>query len=442
MQPADIKSLELIRPQGSGLDDFDIKKFLQKIEDLEEIPAEQYPHELVPFLHLFLCGKNEQLAQKLLSDPSMVSSQELKALALLNQIQLGKKIDFKDCFPFANNPESLPKFKAAKLAAALVKLYSMIAKNCESVIKTIDLFSLKEALRYIVFYYSQELIKENQSERFQKIEKELLAADFDPLEQQRCLAMLYRRTGDETKAETAILKYRELFVPDLERRSKLKSIGNKKFFSPEKTLENWQQVLDECDEIQNDIEIIAGLYKATCDYFSCSDCCEKTFPIMSYTEYLHLKKYLEVNDYDLQKIKKASDQIQADHEKQFGSKLKIIDKTKKENQKRGVENPNAYKYRCPFLDEGGRCSCYQARPLLCRGFGLSSDNNISIKTCNFYLGQYQHNSSPENERYVYDMRQAQMLARASDKNLTQKNLGTEKILSGTIVAWFSSDNEI
>ena len=104
--------------------------------------------------------------------------------------------------------------------------------------------------------------------------------------------------------------------------------------------------------------------------------------------------------------------------------MKIIDKSLEENRVKGKENPHSFKYSCPFLDEG-RCSIYKARPLLCRGFGLSSDDNLSVKTCNFYLGQYTHNCSRDNERYVYDLRPVQLMATDSDRFLS-KSLNLDK----------------
>ena len=159
---------------------------------------------------------------------------------------------------------------------------------------------------------------------------------------------------------------------------------------------------------------------------------------MSLTEYKFLLNWIKENNYPIAGVIEKAKGIQEEHKKLFGEVMPIIDTTISENKEKGLENPFNYKYSCPFLVEG-RCSIYHARPLLCRGFGLSSDDAVAVKTCNFYLSQYTHNCSRDNDRYVYDLRPVQAMAKASDRKLSQELSSTEQELKGTIVAWLASD---
>ncbi|MDD9898198.1 MAG: YkgJ family cysteine cluster protein, partial [Candidatus Melainabacteria bacterium] len=165
----------------------------------------------------------------------------------------------------------------------------------------------------------------------------------------------------------------------------------------------------------------------TCDYYKCSDCCSHTFPSMTASEWQYLETWMQQNDYPRQEAVERAQAIQAE----LKQKLEVVDKSDPAYSHRGSENPERHKFTCPFLLDN-KCSVYHARPLLCRGFGLSTDNNLSLKTCKYYQNQYRHNASPENERYSYDLRNAQMLAASSDR---YHNEG--KHLIGTIVAWLS-----
>ena len=53
--------------------------------------------------------------------------------------------------------------------------------------------------------------------------------------------------------------------------------------------------------------------------------------------------------------------------------------------------------------------------------------------------QHQYNSNYENIRYVYDVRPYVALIESSDKYQTKQDLGEEKRLCGTFVAWLTSD---
>ena len=314
-----------------------------------------------------------------------------------------------------------------------------------------NFFSLKDILPDVTFYYAQYILEYKLEDKYNLVRDELLNYQFvnfcngvENIEQRleaervRLLSFYYRVTGNVEEAEKYMLIYRKIMPADItvDLSPQIRSKTNSSYFPASETLENWAEVLQECDDVQDHVIEISGLYKDTCGYYDCADCCNYTSPHMSLTEYKYLKAWAEKHNYSFDKAIAKAKEIQENHKELHGEELKIIDKALPENKEKGRENPYSYKYSCPFLIDN-RCSVYEARPLLCRGFGLSSDDNLAVKTCNFYLGQYTHNCSRDNERYVYDLRPAQLMATESDRHISKQEGLDKKELKGTIVAWLS-----
>lgn len=448
------KSLESIRPADSGLINFDNKKFEFELKELEE--AKTIKNHNLWFYKLFgllLRGRYENFISIIKEDPSLVASIEIKALVVLEKFLNNQEVLEKEIFPFISTGLITRKKISDKLARNLIWLIKISYHYSTDFLSKFPeiqskIWDLSKIVPEIVWHYSLFLLEENLQEYISLIPQKLTELKIpkedllDPGELERSeklekiwqtflLYLYYRRVNDLAKAEEELVKYREVFDPALLKPVHIESFGNELFYRPEETLANWNKILEEIDKIQQQVELLAGLESQTCAYFKCSDCCSNTFPVMSFTEFKYLENWLKENNYDLEKIHQRANAIQEEHLKLYGTKLEIVDKSQAENMIRGIENPHRFKFTCPFL-EGGRCSIHPARPLICRGFGESTENDISIKTCNFYQAQYRSNTGPENKRYAYDMRLAQMLARSSDKHLVEG-----KDLKGTIAAWFS-----
>lgn len=448
-----MKSLDYIDPGDSGLKSFNKAEFNQKLNNYKAMQFNPLPDNYLRLLGLFLLEQFSQLEEIFSEDPSLVASVEIKTLKILNSLMLSKEISSGDIFPFFSSELSLRRKIGKKISENLLELYESINKHCSNFIKLetwlgIDFWKLSDNLPELKFSYCKYIIEKKLSKEYPKLETTLqsyannVADTFieEILQEKFYLESFYYRTiGDEAKAELALLEYRKIYNPDPETHTKIKAYGNENFYSADSILDNWSKVLEETDRIQREVERKAGLLNSTCEYFHCSDCCSNTFPSMTLTEYKYLTKWLDENNYPIAKIQERANAIQEAYQKEYGKKLEIVDKEIPENNFAGSENPHNYKFSCPFLDNG-RCTCHPARPLICRGFGLATDNKISIKTCKYYLTQYQHNSSPDNERHVYDLAAAQMLAASSDRHLTNKEEGKSQHLKGTIAAWFSTEN--
>jgi len=433
-----LQSLELIRPENSGVRDFSVSDYEEKLKALasKNDLNPNYSDDFFRIMGLLLRRDNKQISELIDNHPELVASVEIKSLCLLNSLILGEPVNK---FFSRKNPEPEIASKLNhRLASTFMDLLSLISNNTDTLenFNPACIINFSDFLPEIKIYLALKIIY-----------SEISAGKLDALElinsyqaeqlldkQMKIFSLIkyYKKTANAELEEKYLQEYRKIFVPNPAKPVSLKLLANEFFYSPSETLNNWSSILEEIDRVQEQIILSAGLEKNTCSYFKCSDCCKFTFPVMSLTEFLYLKNWMEQTGYDIKKIQTASKKIQDEHQELFGTRLTIIDKSLPENQNRGAENPNNFKYQCPFLDEAGSCSCYPARPLLCRGFGLASDNGESIKTCNFYIRQYENNSNPFYEWPVFDLRNAKNLAKASDGFLNNEGQNP----SGTIVAWF------
>lgn len=452
-----LNSLEEIRPESSGLKDFVKEDFQEKLKrEISKKNSIEAPDntDYVKYLNLFLLGKHSELEDIFVSSPDFVSKSELKALKLLNSLCLGRQVSKFEIFPF-QSPDLITRKKLAnRLAEEIIKLYRVLKTNT-NLFADFDLWTLIDELPELFYYLSKYLIVEKQEKYFKKIKErinereksiDIDTEDFDLLELSKLekiklqyLKVLLASRTNSKDLDSILVEYHKIYQPNSERRSVLITKGIESIYKPDEILDRWEEILEEANQIQSEIEMLACIHKFTCEYFSCSDCCQLTFPTMSQTEFIYLKNWMKKNNIDESEIKMKAELVQEDYEKKFGERLKILDKSKAENNLRGIENPYDYKFTCPFLSEEAKCSCHPARPLLCRGFGTATNNGISIKTCNFYLKQYQHNSSPENEKYVFDLRAMEELIRLSDKYLFESGQSEIQEASGTIVAWFTEN---
>ncbi len=429
-----IFSLDSINPRDSGLQSFNRSEFNVRLQaELSKNSEQDADTNYLRLLSLFVLGKHQEFESVIKADPSLIASSQFKALKLLNQLMRTQSVVAADIFPFGNQELFLRKKISKSIALDLITLYDSLKRVF--VFPDCNFFALSEALPEIVFAYGIYIIENNLTAKFpellQAIErhKEYLGA----MDSAFLLALYYRRIGDLQQAELSLEQFRKANEPT-NKKAKLKTIGNQKFFPAAQVFENWQSVLVECDQLQDEVLTRSGVHKESCEYFECSDCCKYTFPTMTETEYRYLHSWMQKNNYPIAKIKQKSEEIQAHYESLYSERLPVIIQEAAPDKVNPPENPHNFKFTCPFLD-GDKCSCYEARPLVCRGFGLSSDNAISLKACQYYLVQYQNNEHPEHKRWVYDLRQAQMLAASGDRHINEG-----RVRKGTIVAWFS-DND-
>ena len=419
MTKQNIKSLDLLPCRNSGLD--------------ELLHEEQINKDYLHYLGQFLRSKHQELHEYLEANPHLISTSKIKALFLLNLLVLGQEIKPWHISIRQPNPVIVD-----SLAYELIELYALLTNNI--VLKSIDFYHYKILLPSIVIYYSDFLLKNSSGEALNEVYKVISdAGNFTILvdesliaQQQRLLALYYRRIDNKQLAEQHQAKYREAFYPKTSQTIKLNKIAPEKFYSAQEVLPNLSAIYQEVKTIQAEVLIRSGVYEDTCSYFGCSDCCKKDFPTVSLTEFLHILEWIKAHDVDIKSLVTRAQAIQKQHKDKYGEAMIIVD------QVVAKDNPHAFQFTCPMLGDDDLCTIHEARPLACRSFGLSTINGQDVQACKFYLTQFQYNSSQRNERDVYDSQPHTAMIGSSNELLAkQYGFADYKQPVGTLVAWLT-----
>lgn len=423
------KSFELLIDQGSGYDQL--------------IHLSNREKRYQSFLNLFLLGEHKNLEEKFFERPDFIDSAEIKALWVLNLLLLGHDLDEKKVFPFKWNEKV-----ADEIARELVKSYQIFYKYIEPLkenksFQEIDLYAFRSFLPTIVIYYSDFILREQIESKYEKLNQILHDPKaFDDLvyeericQRYRLQAFYYRRIGDEKKADIALVEYRKRFEPHkLEQESEIIGITNIQAYPAKEILNHWHEILEESDQKQKEVLALSGVLADTCFQSKCADCCKYDFPTVSYTEFKYITQWLQDNNIDMAQYITKAKAIQEEHISKHGEPLKISDTLK---TKIPADNPHKFLFTCPFLSDKDECTIHSARPLACRAFGLATIDGKAVQCCKYYRSQYENNASHMNERIVHDVRPSVSLMNASDSYLTEKDLGSEQHLRGTLVAWLT-----
>lgn len=420
--------LDKIKPKnGSGVQNFDRAQFEKlkknKNNEIEEVIENFSNGVLEKCLCFFESNSYSELLDYLYEDPSRISSNEIRAIKFLSELRLG----FKPSTGTLIKRENFYDYKKD-----LIFSENLIAITNKLAITDIDFFQFTKELPQLnyswikaqIFNYRLHLSCDDYLKFIEILEnsfilvKQLYENDEEVYShyEERVLylkALIYKKTGDIDQAKKNIGQYLEKSFNLEEKISKLVLIANLELFSADELLSKMKITYGEVSEISSFISDTSLLSKDTCSAYACDDCCRYTYPSLSLTEFEYIKNWASENNYDFTKAIEKSKKIQEDYKKQTNKVFKIEDKVE------GIElNQEDYKFDCPFLEEG-RCSIHPARPLLCRVFGSGTTEAKYIKSCNYYLNQYQTMSSPEHERLVYDARGFQAALDESDKYLTQ-----------------------
>ena len=243
----------------------------------------------------------------------------------------------------------------AKTVASIFSLLKNIrfSEKTQRKLESLNLFSLKKLIPDIVFYYAEYILKENIEESFDLTEQELLNFKFidfcegvenieerQNAEKIRLLAFFYRKKKNEALAEQYLLEYRKAMPADIVTTLPpvIHTVKNARTFPSKLVLENWNEILNDCDEAQDKVIEYTGIYKDTCGYHKCEDCCNYTSPHMSLTEYKFMLNWIKENNYPIAGVIEKAKAIQEEHKKLFGESMPIIDTTIPDNKEKGLEN--------------------------------------------------------------------------------------------------------
>lgn len=395
--------LENYRNQDSGLRNFDSTQFQANLKKIQKQNLNQ--ENLEDFFNLVRDKKFFELIDQLKQDPSLENSLEIRALKIISKMASKSPIQIEDFI--ANNLNNLRELIAYPLSKNILNFYKQLQENTED-FPELDFWALRDIFVEIIFYYLLDQLHKKEKNLLDKIE--FYQNSSGDLYRSYYLKFLHYRINQDLEAEEKFLKF--YLANSQDRSIALVSLATKAEAS------NYQDFLNAVDEKLSEIELYAGLFNKTCEYFECNDCCKFSHPSMGFAEYLHLKKWLEDTAYDTEALKIRCEQIQEQSLRILSRRLVL-----KEN----LSEDQNFKFTCPFLIDN-QCSCYEARPLSCRGFGMMTENGTSIKSCNFYIAQYEHNSNPDGQWFVWNIENEQ--AKLASLNQSSK-------FRGSIVAWFT-----
>lgn len=415
-----LESLELLASSDSGYAELDYEQ--------------QREQNYFSFLVLLVNGKYQELDQLLMENPQLIDSAKAKAIFLLNIILNGRTITRMHISIREPRPELVD-----DISFELIELYKNLKELFE--FPDIDFYDYLGVLPNLAIYFSDyqlSLRAEHSKAKQSRLESIIFDESFfvklvdDNLraQQYRLLAFYYRRQNQLEKAEQELVKYRKAFRSGTN--YQLSKLPSKRAFPPAEVLNHLDEIYQEVTEIQEEVLLRSGIYRDTCFYYQCSDCCKKDFPTVSLTEFLHIKNNL--SPAELIRFKAKAEQIQQQHIRQFGEPLKIIDQATSDK-----ENPHRFVFTCPFLGSNDACQIHSLRPLACRSFGLATINNQDVQACKHYLKQYQGNSNHRGQREVYDSRETTAMIGGSNSKLAhQHGFKDMKQPVGSLVAWLTN----
>lgn len=340
----------------------------------------------------------------------------------INSAFSGFDMDKKE-FP---NQKEISKSTSKLLCLLLENKQFQIIDRILSDFKRLDYYSILPSLP---FYFCEVFILNKSLE----YAKKALDGISTP-EAHRFKSWIYRVEGKIDLAEEELLVFRKSI--DLTKKSfmcKLVSVdfpevipeGKKEIFAA------IQESYKEVKELIANIDLEYGIDTFTCIETACQDCCKKTFPFVSYVEYLYMRDWFDNQSEEYKKnITLKSIDIVNRFKKQYGKEALFVvgDKNVRD------EFPNDFFFECPYLGDN-KCNVHEARPFTCRAYGYGSQDGVKYKGCNYLYDQYKFATGLHDERKVINMDSFYEFTTEIDRKL----IG-DKILA-PIPVWFAQNHE-
>jgi Fe-S-cluster containining protein len=216
-----------------------------------------------------------------------------------------------------------------------------------------------------------------------------------------------------------VCKYLDLDLPD--------EVSNNK----EQIFEILEDAFNKTKDYIKQLDLEYGLNGMTCIETGCQDCCTKTFPDVSYTEYLYIYEWLNKQPEDFKnRIYKSSKEVVTLYKKKYGKEPPFL----KGETDIHCEYPMDFTFDCPFLGDN-KCNVYEARPFACRAYGYGSRDGIRYKGCNYFYEQFKGATKLTDIRKVISIPSFYKFSRIADEKLIGKRI------RAPIPVWFSQSHE-
>jgi len=285
-------------------------------------------------------------------------------------------------------------------------------------------------LPYWQLYLAEVYIKQNLLEKAKDVLNGCTDSDVHRLN-----SWIYRLEGKEDLAETELLKYRQSWKVETDSGFYCQMVNLQ---LPEKSPDNIEEIFKhlksaytQVKEITRQIEMEYGLNTMTCIETGCQDCCTKTFPQLTYTEYLYMRDWIEKQPEDFKnKIQNESIKVINLYRERFKKDPPFMpgDTTFSKHY------PLDFVFDCPCLGDN-KCNVYEGRPFGCRGYGYSSYDGITFKGCNYFYEQFRSATKLNHIRKVVSAVSFFNFIRLVDEKL----IG-QKVMA-PIPVWFAQNHE-
>jgi len=286
-------------------------------------------------------------------------------------------------------------------------------------------------LPYLNLNLADLFIRENRIE----LAKELLKSTKDG-ETHRLWSWIYRLEGKDELAEKELAEFRRDWIPEKDKGFICKPVPlHPPIKIPDKMEDILKSITDlfiETRKITAEFDMEYGLNTMTCIETGCQDCCKKTFPYMSYIEYLYLLDILKNESDEFKKqIYDSSKKIVSKYKNMYKKDPPLVLGGREEAQK---EYPSEFRFDCPCLGDN-KCNAYHGRPFTCRAYGFGSADGTRYKGCSCFFEQFKGATKLNSIRRVVDMNSFINYACSVDEKLIGKHV------IAPIPVWFAYSYE-
>ncbi len=301
-------------------------------------------------------------------------------------------------------------------------------------------YSLIEQFKKLDYLQTLPFLQPNLVELFIELKeldyaKELLK-DCKDIEYHRLSAWMHRLEGNETLAEKELAKYREQWVPDKYDEVSVTFID---LDIPEPFSNNTKEIFSiletaylKTKDLIKDISTEYGINQNTCIELKCSDCCKKTFPPVTYIEYLYMREWLDKQPEKYKnEILEKSKKIVLEYKKKFKKEPMFVYNG---YQSLKQEYPSESAFTCPFLNDN-KCSAYDAWPFSCRTYGFSTGQEAKYISCEYFFRQIKGASRLSTTRKAINIGSFYSFANQADLKLIGKTP------MAPIPIWFAQSHE-
>ncbi len=366
-----------------GLIKFNLNSFDESINLLTKVPN-TLENSLAQIYqcYCFLLNDDRRKFEMMLNNISPSSEVEYLGLFFLGGAYLNKQ-----CDPLQDKINTNITVEMSRIIKVLINNN----KNdlVDRLLLQFNAFNYKNTISELYINLAEMFIKQNNLEKAQEIIK-----DLDHVEVHRVKAWIYRIEGRNDLAETELAKYREkpcnndsLPTQIIYQSKNIETLENLPS-NPKEIMKTVENIYNQISRMVAEINLEYGTNSSTCSEYKCGDCCKRTHPLISYTEYLYLKSWLDQQSEELKTsiYDKSKDFVQM-FKKRYGKEPPFIVSNASQNNNQYYSS-KSLNFDCPCLKDD-ICTVYEARPFMCRAFSYSFTPGIAkLKGCGYFMTQF------------------------------------------------------